>query len=229
MEDEARGSSTRVVDEGSTATASRSGSRRSPTSPTPCAALGDEAAAELLYPELEPFAGTNVMIGHLVACYGVADRYLGMLASTLGDARARASALRARARAQPPHGQRRRGSPTPRTSTRGLLARLGDATRRRCSSRRSALAEPDRHAARCRARSAARARAARGRPARTASRPREANPASSSRGGSNRQIGAALVISEHTAANHVRSILRKTGCANRTEAASYAHRRGLGG
>src|SRR5204863_10033432 len=44
------------------------------------------------------------------------------------------------------------------------------------------------------------------------------------RGLSNREIGAALVISEHTAANHVRSILRKTGCANRTEAASYAHR-----
>ena len=37
-------------------------------------------------------------------------------------------------------------------------------------------------------------------------------------GGSNRQIGEQLVISEHTVANHVRSILRKTGCANRTEA-----------
>jgi DNA-binding CsgD family transcriptional regulator len=46
-------------------------------------------------------------------------------------------------------------------------------------------------------------------------------------GGSNRQIGDALVISEHTVANHVRSILRKTGCANRTEAAAYAYRRGL--
>ena len=44
---------------------------------------------------------------------------------------------------------------------------------------------------------------------------------------SNREIGAALTISEHTAANHVRSILRKSGCANRTEAASYAHRHGL--
>jgi DNA-binding CsgD family transcriptional regulator len=47
------------------------------------------------------------------------------------------------------------------------------------------------------------------------------------RGLSNREIGAALTISEHTAANHVRSILRKTGCANRTQAASYAHRHGL--
>jgi DNA-binding NarL/FixJ family response regulator len=47
------------------------------------------------------------------------------------------------------------------------------------------------------------------------------------KGMSNREIGAALFISEHTAANHIRSILRKTGCANRTEAASYAHRHGL--
>ena len=45
-------------------------------------------------------------------------------------------------------------------------------------------------------------------------------------GCSNREIGAALFISEHTAANHVRSILRKTDCANRTEAAAYAYRRG---
>jgi DNA-binding NarL/FixJ family response regulator len=44
---------------------------------------------------------------------------------------------------------------------------------------------------------------------------------------SNREIGTELVVSEHTAANHVRSILRKTGCANRTEAASYAYQRGL--
>jgi DNA-binding NarL/FixJ family response regulator len=47
------------------------------------------------------------------------------------------------------------------------------------------------------------------------------------RGLSNREIGKTLFISEHTAANHIRSILRKTGCANRTEAASYAHRHGI--
>jgi DNA-binding NarL/FixJ family response regulator len=44
---------------------------------------------------------------------------------------------------------------------------------------------------------------------------------------SNRKIGEELTISEHTAANHIRSILRKIDCANRTEAASYAHRHGL--
>ena len=39
----------------------------------------------MVYPELEPLAGANVMIGHLVAYYGSADRYLGMLAATLGE------------------------------------------------------------------------------------------------------------------------------------------------
>ena len=47
------------------------------------------------------------------------------------------------------------------------------------------------------------------------------------RGLSNRDVGRALSISEHTAANHIRSILRKTGAANRTVAAAYAHTNGL--
>ncbi len=46
-------------------------------------------------------------------------------------------------------------------------------------------------------------------------------------GHSNREIGELLHISQHTAANHVRSILLKTSCANRTEAASWALRRGV--
>ena len=48
-------------------------------------------------------------------------------------------------------------------------------------------------------------------------------------GRSNRDIGLRLHISPHTAANHVRSILMKTGCANRTEAAAWAMHRGLSG
>src|SRR6185436_2469926 len=50
-----------------------------------CAAVGHERMASYLYPELEPHAGTNVMVGYGVACYGSADRYLGMLAATLGE------------------------------------------------------------------------------------------------------------------------------------------------
>jgi DNA-binding NarL/FixJ family response regulator len=43
-------------------------------------------------------------------------------------------------------------------------------------------------------------------------------------GRSNQEIADALVISIHTVTNHVKSILSKTGAANRTEAAAYAHR-----
>jgi DNA-binding NarL/FixJ family response regulator len=39
---------------------------------------------------------------------------------------------------------------------------------------------------------------------------------------SNREIAARLYISANTTANHVRSILVKTGAANRTAAARYA-------
>ena len=46
-------------------------------------------------------------------------------------------------------------------------------------------------------------------------------------GRSNLEIGTELRISGHTVANHVRSILRKTGAANRTEAAGYAYRNSL--
>ena len=44
---------------------------------------------------------------------------------------------------------------------------------------------------------------------------------------SNREIGLRLYISQNTVANHIRAILRKTGCANRTEATTYAHRTGV--
>ena len=46
-------------------------------------------------------------------------------------------------------------------------------------------------------------------------------------GRSNKDISKALTISLNTVATHVRSILNKTGCANRTEAAAYAMRNEL--
>ena len=42
-------------------------------------------------------------------------------------------------------------------------------------------------------------------------------------GCSNREIARRLFISPHTAGNHVRAILRKTGTGNRTEAAAVFH------
>ena len=167
------------------------------------------------------------MIGHGVACYGAADRYLGMLAAMLGDATCgrghfeAALATNRRIGARP-------GSPTPRSRTGGCCpsqatASAATALLGRGGRDRRAL----RPARAARAHRLARAgRAARRLPDDLSEREAEVLR-QVARGLSNREIGAALFISEHTAANHVRSILRKTGAANRTEATAYAYRHGL--
>ena len=193
------------------------------------AALGDETTAALVYPELEPLAGANVMIGHLVTYYGAADRYLGMLASTLGEwERAELHFERALEL------NRRMGARTWLAHTayeyaRMLLAR-GSGEGDRVG---TLLGEASTHAERIGMAALLGRIRALGPTAPPAALPdglssREVQIlALVARGLSNREIGTALFISEHTAANHIRSILRKSGCANRTEAASYAHRHGL--
>jgi len=194
-----------------------------------CTALGDEATAALVYPELAPLSGASVMIGHLVAFYGAADRYLGMLAGTLGEwERAEGHFERA---AQL---NRRMGAATWLAHTlhehgRVLLAR-GDGERDRAA---ALLGEAATLAERIGMPALLGRIRALGSPVTSPERPdglssREVQILGLvARGLSNREIGGALFISEHTAANHIRSILRKTGCGNRTEAASYAHRHGL--
>src|SRR5579859_6477496 len=190
-----------------------------------CAALHDDATAALVYPELEPFATTNVMVGHLVSCYGAADRYLGMLAAVLGEAE-RAEEHFERALKL----NRRMGARTWLAHTAYEYARLQLARRRPADALLREAAELAQRIgmpslfARIRALDVSIA---------VSTLPdglsaREVQILGLvARGLSNREIGGSLTISEHTAANHIRSILRKTGCANRTEAASYAHRRGL--
>ena len=168
-----------------------------------------------------------MIIGHGVACYGAADRYLGMLATVLGDTdRAQRHFETALAL------NRRMGAFTWLAHTaheygRMLVARGG--ARERAM---ELFAEADVLAERI-GMPALRRRIALLGATRAAAPPdglsfREVQIlALVAEGLSNREIGAALFISEHTAANHIRSILRKTRCANRTEAASYAHRHGL--
>ncbi len=193
------------------------------------AALGDETMAAILYPELEPLAGGNVMIGHLVACYGAADRYLGMLAATLGDSESAERhfelALELNRRMETPTWV----AHTAYEYARTLLGQGGDGRERAEAllGEAGALAEEIGMAGLLgKIRSLGVVPAGGGLP--DGLSPREAQILELvARGLSNREIGGALTISEHTAANHIRSILRKTGCANRTEAASYAHRQGL--
>ncbi|MGP0101427.1 MAG: ATP-binding protein [Solirubrobacteraceae bacterium] len=190
-------------------------------------AVAHQGVASLVYPLLAPLAGRNVMIGHGVACYGAANRYLGMLAATLGDTDDAATHFEAAL-----HLNRQMGADTWLAHTayeygRMLLGRRDSDRGEQLLAEAALLAETV------------------GMPT-LLERVRALTPASSpppppdglsarelevlrlvARGHSNREIGAALFISEHTAANHVRSILRKTACANRTEATAYAYRRGL--
>ena len=194
-----------------------------------CAALGDEATAALVYPELEPLSGTNVMIGHLVSCYGAADRYLGMLAATLGESdraiehfehalelNRRMSAATWLAHTAYEYGRFLLGRGRGDRDRAGAL--LGEA-----ASLAGRLGMPT-----LLGRIQALGTSVPGTGLPDGLSPREAQILGLvARGLSNREIGRTLIISEHTAANHVRSILRKTDCANRTEAASYAHRHRL--
>jgi DNA-binding CsgD family transcriptional regulator/tetratricopeptide (TPR) repeat protein len=193
-----------------------------------CAAVNDEGIAATVYPELEPLAGANVMIGHLVACYGAADRYLGMLASVLGEP-GRAEEHFEQAMEQ----NRRMGASTWVAHTayeygRFLLGR-GRGARNYAQ---ALLGEAVGLAERIGMEGLLGKIRLLGVPTSDVLpgglSPREAQILKLvARGLSNREIGQELMISEHTAANHIRNILRKTDCANRTEAASYAHRLGI--
>jgi DNA-binding CsgD family transcriptional regulator/tetratricopeptide (TPR) repeat protein len=196
------------------------------------AVLRDAESAAEIYRELLPRSGENVMIGHLVSCYGAADRYLGMVAGVLGEWERAETHFEAALELNTRLGARTwlahtyfeharvlftRGAARDRSRATALLGEavsLGEAIGlRSITSRAAGFASAP--------------------PPPAAALPDGLSPREAAilrlvaRGLSNREIGRELVISEHTAANHVRNILRKTRCANRTEATAYAHRRGL--
>ena len=196
-----------------------------------CAVLRDEALAETLHRELLPHAGSNTMVGHLVACYGATDRYLGMNAAVLGEWELAEEHFEAALALNTRLGARTWLAHTAHEYGRMLLARNGSGDRQRARTQLSIAVGL--------ARSIgmptllARIDELRAGVDPVAELPDGLSPreldilVELAQGRSNREIGRILHISEHTAANHIRSILRKTRSANRTEAAAYAHRRGL--
>jgi DNA-binding NarL/FixJ family response regulator len=205
-----------------------------------CAFLSDTAHAATLYRLLFPYAGQNVVVGGAVVCYGSASHYLGMLAATMEHwddaARHFQDALAMNARI----GARSYLAYTQHQYARMLLARNrpGD-----CDQATSLLKE---------ALTTARALGMRALEERLTSLLTPTVPAPvavpistmlpipdelSQRelevlrllaaGKSNRSIADALFISLNTVTTHVRNILTKTGCTNRTETAAYALRHGL--
>ena len=199
-----------------------------------CAALGDSGRAASLYRLLLPYADRVLLLGGGVVCTGAASRHLGLLAATTGrwsDAeRHFQDALATNARI---------GALLPLAHTRHdyaamLLSRAGPGDRERAIAMlRSSLASARELGWRALEERIAEKleRLTNAPAAATASdelTPRELEVLRLiAIGRSNADIALALAISLNTVATHVRSILGKTGSANRTEAAAYAMRHGL--
>ncbi len=189
------------------------------------ALLGDIPSAERMKVVLAPFAGTNLMAGHLVMPLGSADRFLALLDHVLGLPSA--TGLFESALAM----DRRIGSVLHEAETllsfAAHLDSIGDHTRADAlRSEGRAIAEriglrrriplesdlPTRHSPK----------------SESVLSGREIDVIRLLAGGkSNREIADELLISVNTAANHVRAILMKTGSTNRTQAAMFAVDHGL--
>jgi DNA-binding CsgD family transcriptional regulator len=203
-----------------------------------CIALGDRPHAEVLYRELVPHRGLNVVVGFTV-CLGPAERLMGGLAALLGrrhDAeRHFAAALQLadracsgpwQARVLHDWGRALGDRPDLLVSARDIARELGMASLERSCSEGLAISG-----------SASTSSPPSTQVARPAPAPVSLPDGLSQRevevlrlvaaGLSNRAIGARLHISPNTAANHVRAILQKTASANRAEATAYAARNGL--
>jgi DNA-binding CsgD family transcriptional regulator len=198
-------------------------------------ALGDVPAARLLRPLLAPYSGQQLIAGQFVAVFGPADAYLAALDSLLGNGDSaerlftaalaqaagfgalvhRASVLTAWAAHLGAGGGADARTADMRVQARRLAAGTGQARLLRLLDRMETPAtgsdEQD-------ALSGADA---------AGLTPREiAVLQLLAHGNSNREIASRLKITENTASNHVRSILLKTGAANRTQAAMMAASRG---
>ncbi len=182
--------------------------------------LGDAAAAEQLLPELAPYCGHNLVAGQFVALFGSADRYLGAVESLLGrpgvEGRLAAALALDRRTGAPVHEAHTLAALVVHRRRAGVTAGLDVLVRQT-----RALAEPLGLVRPLRLLGAPPAAVPEQRPAGLTARETEVLRLLGE-GLANREIADRLVISEHTAANHVRSILAKTGSGNRTQAAMYA-------
>ncbi len=194
-----------------------------------CVALGDQAHASVLYDELIPFRGHNMMAG-MTICFGPADRLLGGLAALLGRAQEAEEHFRVALELA-----ERSASPlwTAEVQYDWATVLTAHEPERAREIGAQAIAIAKQHGI---GRLLGRAVPGDGDDTAAPATPplpdhlseREAEVLRLvATGRSNRDIGAALFISQNTVANHVRAILRKTGCANRTEASLYATRRGI--
>jgi DNA-binding CsgD family transcriptional regulator len=201
-------------------------------------ALGDVAAAGRLRPLLASYSGQQLIAGQFVAVFGPADAYLAALDSLLGD-RDSADRLFAAALAQATGFGALVHRASTLTAWAAHLRAAGDADARtrmtgmRAEARRVAASTGQERLLRLLDQldaapgTGAGERDGQDGPDAAGLTPREiAVLRLLAAGSSNREIASRLKIAENTAANHVRSILLKTGAANRTQAATLAVTKG---
>ncbi|HTX00751.1 MAG TPA: LuxR C-terminal-related transcriptional regulator, partial [Acidimicrobiales bacterium] len=180
--------------------------------------LGDARAVSRLRPFLAAYGHMNIVSGTLIASFGSADRYLARIAAALGELSV-AEQLFEDAVAM----DEQMGSVVHQAETLAhqalFLAATGRAERARAAaSQARRLAAPIRQA---RVLALLDSLAPPSGPDGLSERELDVLRLLAS-GLSNQEIGTRLHISANTAANHIRSILAKTGAANRTQAAMYA-------
>lgn len=186
-------------------------------------ALADTGAVRTLRPLLLEYAGKNLVSGTMIAVFGSADRYLARVAAFLGET-AQAEVCFASALEM----DRRMGSVVHIGETLAHYASFAkvmgrSSTADQLSAEARQIAEPVGHARVLTLLAPASTDAA---PDGLTDREMEVLRLLAT-GLSNQAIGARLHISANTAANHIRSILMKTGASNRTQAAMYAAQHGL--
>lgn len=191
--------------------------------------LDDRDAAPVLLDELDRYAGRTLMVGFTTS-FGPTDRLRAALCEQLGRGaeadRLLTSAMHLAVRAKSPVWQARvehtQSWIATRRGDRAGAAAHHEAARRLAEpiGMRSVLEPPVLVGA---ARPGSRSQ-----PAGLSAREGDVLELIAA-GCSNREIGERLLISPNTAANHVRAILQKTGCANRAEAAAYSVRSGVAG
>ncbi|WP_231252290.1 ATP-binding protein [Nocardioides furvisabuli] len=192
--------------------------------------LDDAPTARLLRPLVATHAGGNLMAGQFVGVFGSADRRLAQLDSVLGAPSADVHFERALAmdrqmgavthQAETLAAWARHRARAPATSAGPSAAGLADEA--------GALARRIGHRGVLRDLDAVPAPEAVHPPLPNGLTEREVDVLRLvGEGLSNREIGERLFLSANTAANHVRSILLKTGAPNRTKAAVFATEHGL--
>lgn len=179
--------------------------------------LHDPDAARRIRPWIEPYLGYNLMMGHSLAAFGSAHRYAAMLDAITDSPSAAEHFAAALEMDQRTGSQVHQAETLARSAV--FLDRHDPKSAAPARKRARQLAEGMNYPRVMRLLSLAPL----GSDAGEILTRRETEVVRLIADGlSNQQIAERLVISPHTAANHVRAILTKTGTANRTQAARWA-------